>query len=47
MVMHKIILDHHGVFPLTIPMNIATKMASADRGGSGLSFRSLVDPIGQ
>ena len=47
MVMHKVILDQDVVFLLTIPMNIATGMASIDGGGPGLSLRSLFDPIDQ
>ena len=31
----------------TIPINLATQMASADRGGQGLSIFPLVDPIWQ
>ena len=45
--MHKIVLDQHVVLPPMIFMNIATGMASVDGGGPGLSFWSLVGPIGQ
>ena len=35
------------VSPPTIPMNLAIRMASAKRGGQGLSILPLVEPIGQ
>ena len=47
MVMHRIISDQRVVFPLMLPMNTATGMPHVDGGGPGLSFWSLVDPIGQ
>ena len=45
--MHEIILGHRVISPLTISMNLATRMASVNRGGQGLSVVPFVDPIGQ
>ena len=45
---NKNILGQHIVSPPTIPMNIATRMASVDsRGGQGLYIVPLDDPIKQ
>ena len=45
MVIHKIIPDQRVVFPPTIPMDIATGMASINGGYPGLSSWSLFEPI--
>ena len=45
--MIKIVLHQRHVSPPTIHTNIATRMASVDRGDQGPFFLPLVDPIGQ
>ena len=47
MVVHTIIPDQSVIFSLKTPMNFTTRMVSVDGGGLGLSFWSLVNPIGQ
>ena len=45
--MHTIMLDQRFFFPLAIHMNVAAGMVSVDGGDPGLSFWSMVDPVGQ